>query len=73
MWFLHPSKEEIESWVESREIEFTEKENKSPRLSTEYWLERYVFNNLHEVFFINFPIDLHAWLSRLVQNLYLSM
>ena len=33
MWFWHPSKEEIENWVEAKEKEFVEKENKNPKLS----------------------------------------
>ena len=35
MWFWNPSKEGIKIWVESKEIEFIEKENKNPKLSTE--------------------------------------
>ena len=68
MWFWHPSKEEIEKWVEVKEKEFTEKENINPRLSTEDWLQRYIFTDLHEIFFATFPSELHAWLSRLVEN-----
>lgn len=68
MWFWNPSKEEIESWVESKEKEFVEKENKNPRLSAEDWLQRYVFIDLHEVFFASFPTELHAWSSRLAKN-----
>ena len=68
MWFWHPSKEEIENWVEAKEKEFFEKENKNPRLSTEDFLQRYLFTNLHEIFFATFPYELHAWLWRLVDN-----
>ena len=65
MWFWHPSKEEIENWVESKERVFAERENINPRISIEEWLQRYVFTDLHEIFFATFPIDLHEWLSRL--------
>ena len=34
MFCWHPTKEELNHWVESKEKEFAEKENKSPRLST---------------------------------------
>ena len=68
MWFWHPSKEEIENWVESNEKEFTEQENRNPRLSVEDWLQRYIFIDLHEIFFSTFPSKLHAWLSRLAKN-----
>ena len=67
-WCWHPSKEEIENWVEVKEKEFAEKENINPRLSTEDWLQRYIFTDLHEIFFATFPFELHAWLSRLAKN-----
>jgi hypothetical protein len=68
MWFWNPPREEIKTWVESKEKEFAKKENKNPRLSTEDWLQRYIFTNMHEIFFATFPSELHAWLSRLVEN-----
>ena len=68
MWFWHPSKEEIEKWVQSKEREFAEQENKNPRLSIEEWLQRYIFTDLHEIFFATFPIELHEWISRLAEN-----
>ena len=68
MWFWHSLKEEIKSWVESREKQITEKENKNPRLSAKDWLQRYIFTDLHEIFFTTFPSELHAWLSRLAEN-----
>ena len=65
MWFWHPSKEEIENWVEAKEKEFTEQENKKPRLSAKDWLHRYFFYDIHEIFFASFPIELspvnHGW------------
>ena len=39
MFCWHPTKEELNQWVQSKEREFAEKENKSPRLSTEDWLQ----------------------------------
>ena len=68
MWFWNPWKEEIENWVEPKEKEFVEQENRNPRLSTEDWLQRYLFSDIHEVFFATFPTELHAWLSRLAEN-----
>ena len=38
MFCWHPTKEELNQWVEYKEREFAEKENKSHRLSTEDWL-----------------------------------
>ena len=68
MWFWNPSKEEIENWVESKEKKFMEQENRNPRLSTEDQLQRYIFSDIHKIFFATFPNDLHAWLSRLAEN-----
>ena len=68
MWFWNPSKEEIENWVEAKEKEFTEQENRNLRLFAKDWLQRYIFNDLHEIFFTTFPSELHAWLSRLAEN-----
>ena len=68
MWFWHPLKDEIENYVEAKEKEFVEEENKNLRLSTEDWLQRYLFIDLHGIFFTTFPSELHAWLSRLAEG-----
>ena len=68
MCFWHPSKEEIENWVEVKEKGFAEKDNRNPRIFVEDWLQMYIFIDLHEIFFATFPSELHAWLSRLAEN-----
>ena len=68
MWFWHTSKKDVEVWIESKKKEFIEKENINPNLSAEDWLQRYIFSDLHKVFFTTFPTELHAWLSRLAEN-----
>ena len=50
MFCWHPTKEELNHWVESKEREFAEKENKSPRLSTKDWLQKHIFTVLHVIF-----------------------
>ena len=37
-------------------------------MSDEQWLQRYVFTDLHEIFFGEFFIILTKWLRRLVEN-----
>ena len=32
-------------------------------LSMENWLDRYIYSDIHEIFFAEFPIVLHEWLS----------
>ena len=68
MCFWNTSREEIQKWVESKEKEFTERENKNPQIFVEDCLQRYIFTDLHESFFAMFPSELHAWLSRLVEK-----
>ena len=68
MCFWNPSREEIQQWVESKEKELIERENINPRFFFEDFLQRYIFTDLHESFFATFPSELHAWLSRLVEN-----
>ena len=65
MFCWHPTKEEINHWVESKEREFAEKENKSPRLSTEDWLQKHIFTDLHAIFFVTYANELYDWLSKL--------
>lgn len=69
MWFWHPSKEEIENWVEAKEKEFVEQEKSNTRLSLQKIGYRGMFfSDIHEVFFATFYIELHSWLSRLAEN-----
>jgi hypothetical protein len=48
-WF--PSKTKIQKWIEDKEKDFAESQNKNPNLSTEDWLEIYIFTDIHEIFF----------------------
>ena len=68
MFCWHPTKEELNQWVESKEREFAVKENKNPRLSTEAWLQKHIFTNLHEMFFVTYAIELYDWLSKLADK-----
>jgi hypothetical protein len=62
-WF--PSKTEIQKWIEDQEKEFAEVENKNPNLSLEDWLEKYIFIDIHEIFFGGIHQGLYEWLDRL--------
>ena len=63
-----PSKEEINTWVKLREITFAAEENQDPNISTEEWLQRYLFNDLHEIFFCEFPIIFYEWIAIIAQK-----
>ena len=65
MWLWHPELSEIDAWCEDKTKEFVEKENKNPNHDSEAWLQKYIYTDVHEVFFATFPLESHSWLARL--------
>jgi hypothetical protein len=65
-WFT--LKIEIQKWIKDQERDFAEAHNKNPKLSTEYWLQRYIFTDIHEIFFGGIHQDLFEWLARLADT-----
>ena len=59
MFWWHPTIDELNEWVGSKEKEFAEHENKSPRLSTEDWLQKHIFTDLHTIFFVTYGNELY--------------
>jgi hypothetical protein len=68
MQFWYPIKKEIQDWLEKKETEFAEKENRNPRFSIEASLDKYIFTDEHEVFFASLLSELHEWLSKLEET-----
>ena len=68
MWLWHLELSEIEAWFETKMKEIAERENRNPNCDDEAWLQKYIFTDIHEVFFATFPSKLHSWLARLVDN-----
>jgi hypothetical protein len=66
--FWSPNKKEISEWLEGKEWEFSQKENRNPQMSDKKWMKRYVYIELYEIFFGKFPIILTEWLEILVEN-----
>jgi signal recognition particle subunit SEC65 len=64
----NPTKEEIESCLRKKEMEFAQKDNKNPRVTARKYLEKYIFTDLHEVVFCDFPHLLEEWILRLKDN-----
>jgi hypothetical protein len=64
----NPTKEEIERWLKTKELEFAQKDNKNPKITPCKYLDKYVFSDLHEVFFCDFPHVLQEWILRLKYN-----
>jgi hypothetical protein len=54
--------------VTTKEIKFTQKDNRNPKYTLCQYLERYVFTNLHEAFFCYFPELLQEWILILKEN-----
>jgi hypothetical protein len=64
----NPMKVEIESWLKTKELEFAQKDNRNPKLTPHKYLDKYVFSDLHEVFFCDFPHILQEWIKILKDN-----
>ena len=48
--------------------EFTVQENRNLWLSKEDLLEKYMYADIHKIFFCTFPIELYEWLSKLIDT-----
>ena len=68
MFWWQPTRDEINKWVWSKEKGFAERENRSPKLSTEAWLQKHIVTNLHAIFFVTFGNELYDWLSKLTDT-----
>jgi hypothetical protein len=66
MFWRLTKKRSLNGWKGRRE--FSQGENRNPQINDEQWLQRYVFTDLHEIFFGEFPNILAEWLERLVEN-----
>ena len=59
---------EIDDWIHDTYYKFSEEENKNPHQSSEDFLQRYVFYDIYEIFFVGVHVELHEWLSRLIER-----
>ena len=50
----HPTKKEIEDWLESKMLAFVQEESTRSLLNVENWLDRYIYSDIHEIFFAEF-------------------
>jgi hypothetical protein len=62
-WF--PLKTKIRKWIEEQEKDFVEAHKKNPSISTEDWLGRYIFTDIHDIFFEGLYNELYELLARL--------
>jgi hypothetical protein len=64
----NPTNTEIERWLKTKEIEFAHKDNRNPNLTLCKYLDKYIFTDLHELFFYVFPHILQEWIKILKDN-----
>ena len=62
-WEWKPTKKEIGEWVEQQEDTFACQETQNLKIDVENWKQRYLFSDLHELFFVEFPTILFQWLK----------
>jgi len=43
-------------------------ENKSPQISEKRWLDRYIYTEIHKIFFASFSLGLYEWITRLANS-----
>jgi hypothetical protein len=67
--FWRPNKEDITQWIERKKQDLAREHYRNPRLNDEQWLQRYVFTDLHEIFFGEFSIILTEWIERILENI----
>ena len=65
MWLWHLELSEIEAWFKTKTKEFAKTENRNPNCDSEAWLQKYIYTNVHEVFFATLPSELHYLLATL--------
>ena len=66
--FWRPTKKEISEWIKGKEQEFSQKENRNRQMSNEKWMKRYVYIEIHEIFFGKFLIILSKSLEILMEH-----
>ena len=60
----HPTKPEIQDWVDFKALEFVREESKGYRWNPAEWLGRYLYTDIHDILFSELPIMLHEWFYR---------
>ena len=58
-------KTKIQYWVNYKAQEFAREESEGSQWNPNEWLEWYLYTDIHDILFSEFPIVLHEWLSKL--------
>ena len=62
-------KKELEDWWDLKFHKFVVQENRNSQISEEQWLDRYIFLDIREIFFITFPIESYKWIPKLADSM----
>ena len=69
MWeHWNPTKKELEDWWDLKLHEFAVQENKNSWILEEQWLNRYIFIDIHKIFFVTFLIELYEWITKFADS-----
>jgi hypothetical protein len=60
----HPSQEEIQDWMTAKEHDFSLRETQGIKVNVKKWKDDYLYMDMHEIFFAEFPCLLYEWLKR---------
>ena len=63
--FWYPTKTKIQEWVDSKAVEFSQEESEGSWLNPTKLLERYIYTEIHEIFFCELPVFFYEWLLKL--------
>ena len=64
----NPTKKEIKDWLDRKIQEFVAQENINLQLIKEQWLDRYLYTDIHEIYFFSFPIEKYEWIVKLADS-----
>jgi hypothetical protein len=60
----HPSWEDIQEWLTAKEHEFSPREIQLLMVNINQWKDRYLYTDMHDILFTEFPCLLVEWLKR---------
>ena len=59
---MAPNEEEIEDWLDAKRLVFAQEESAGTQFDIERWLDEYIYSDIKEIIFVEFPVLLHEWL-----------
>ena len=54
--------------MDAKTLVFAQEKSAGTQFNTERWLDDYIYSDIHEIFFAEFPILLHEWLVGLASR-----